>query len=192
MSNSQSDNHEQSAEDSEPSELTIEKLNDKIDSFQAGLQNAWDAIEELRGLLDEASEERRHIKEEQQTLQHQLNEIDRRTDLLRLIENGEEVNGKQRSVILIQSLRRAAERKSDRGRKAKSSVNREEAERALGHPDVDRTTIYTDMQRAERLVGDQDIVQYVTNSEGETRLKMNLEAGELPSKFSDSTDHEVR
>ena len=192
MNNNLNDNHEPSAKDNESSELTLEKLNDKIDSFQSGLQNAWDTIEELRELLDETNKEIQLIEEEQQTLQHELNDINKRTNLLRLIESGEEVDGKQRSVILIQSLRRAAERKSDRDREARSSVNREEAERALGHPDVDRTTIYTDMQRAERLVDNQDILQYAKNPNGETRLRMNLEAGELPKKFSGTTNHKGR
>jgi hypothetical protein len=60
-------------------------------------------------------------------------------------------------------------------------VTRQEAEAALHHPDVDRTTIYDDMRRAVRLVDNKNVLWYESSSGGASRLKLDLEAGELPA-----------
>lgn len=168
------------AEQSDEDGVTIEELNAKLETFQEGLGNAWDAIDDLEEQLEGEREERRRLQEENERLREEIEQLNARTDLLRLVEDSDEMTGEQRSVALIQNLRRAAEKERDRGREAKSSVNREEAERALHHPDVDRTTIYDDMRRAARLVDNEHVLKYVSGSGGGSRLKLNLEAGDLP------------
>ncbi|SNZ18368.1 hypothetical protein SAMN06269185_3349 [Natronoarchaeum philippinense] len=161
----------------------LEELEAKLETFQTGLNNAWDAIDDLQEELVEEREERRRLEKENEELQAEIERLDARTDLLRLVEESDKMTGKQRSVALIQNLRRAAKKERDRGREAKASVNREEAETALQHPDVDRTTIYTDMSRAARLVDNEDVLKYKSSSGGGSRLKLNLEAGELPNEI---------
>lgn len=144
------------------------------------LTNELEEAHEKRSLLREEIEE---LRDENSELRAQITHLDERTDLLQLVQNSDELTGKQRSVALIQHLRRAAVRERDRGRDAKASVNRDEAERALQYPEVDRTTIYTDMQRAAKLVGNEDVLSYVSESGGGSRLKMNLESGDLDARF---------
>ena len=164
--------------------VRLEEVEGQLNAIQDGHDNAWDAIETLQDELKKVRTEQRRLQESQDDLRDAVDHIDSRTDLLRLVENSNEMSGKQRSVALIQHLRRAAIRERERGRAAKASINREEAERALQYPDIDRTTIYTDMDRAERLVDDKEILWYESHSGGDSRLKLNLEVGELPTKLS--------
>lgn len=156
----------------------------KVETFQEGLENAWDEIENLRGELQKGREERCRLEEDNDNLRDQVEELQARTDLLRLVQNSDDLNGKGRSVALIQHLRRAATSQRERGRNPKASVNREEAESALHHPDVDRTTIYDDMRRAVRLVDDEDVLRYNSSSGGGSQLELNLEAGDLPREVA--------
>ena len=167
---------------SESEEVSVKELAAKLETFQEGLGNAWDEIDDLREELQEEREERRRLEEENDDLREQVEELQARTDLLRLVQSSDDLNGKGRAVALIQHLRRAAQKQRERGRDPKASVNREEAESVLHHPDVDRTTIYDDMRRAARLVGNEDVLKYDSASGGGSRLKLNLEAGDLPSE----------
>lgn len=106
--------------------------------------------------------------------------MDARTDLLSLVENSDEITAKQRRIALIQHLKKAAEKERERGRDAKASLNKKEAEAALKYPDIDRTTFYDDLRKAPSLVGKKDVLWYESNSGGESRMKLNLENGELP------------
>lgn len=142
-----------------------------------------DKLEDARGEREALRAEVKELHEENEALREELNQLDERTDLLQLVQSSDELTAEQRSVALVQHLRRAAERQRDRGRDAKASVTRREAERALQFPDVDRTTIYTDMRRAVKLVGDENLLWYVGTSGGESRLKLNLESGELAARF---------
>lgn len=159
---------------------SIEELEARIRTFQEGLGKAWDAIDNLEEQLEDEREERRRLEDENRELRAELDRLDERTDLLRLVESTDEMEGEQYAAALVQHLKREAERKRDRGEKALASVDREKAERALNFPDVERTTIYKYMQDAERLVGDEDVVWYDSKGYGDTYLKLNLENGELP------------
>lgn len=158
----------------------IEDLRAKVNSFRDGLQNAWDAIDELEAELQEERVERERLEEENKQLRERLDELDARTDLLSVVQNSDEMTGRQRSLTLIQHLKEQAETQDERTGDAKASLTREQAESALQYPDVDRTTIYDDMRRAERLVGDKSVLQYRSASGGESRLELNLDAGNLP------------
>lgn len=135
----------------------------------------------------ETLEEELAAKDEQiAALEQRVEQLDKRTDLLQLIQNSDEMTGQQRSATLLQHLRRAAEssdgNSDDPTSSRQAAVTREQAEIALQHPDVDRTTIYDDMRRAVRLVDDEDVCWY--DSDGSpSRLHLDLEAGELPAQF---------
>jgi len=162
----------------------VEDLAAKVDTFRDGLRSAWDAIDDLEEELQEEREERRRLEEENEQLREEVERLHARTDLLRLVENSDEMTGKQRSLALIQHLKKAAEKQRDRDREAKASVNREEAESALQYPDVDRTTLYDDMRRAERLVDNKSVLWYESASGGASRLRLNLDAGSLPEEIA--------
>ncbi|WP_143095886.1 hypothetical protein [Natronobacterium haloterrestre] len=153
----------------------LESFSGQLDDFRETLQAERARREQLESQLNKSGNRLNELEEE-------IRRLDARTDLLELVESADEMDGKQRAIALIQHLKRAAEREQDRGRDAKSSVNREDAEAALHHPDVDRTTIYDDMRRAARLVDDESILWYESKSGGESRLKLNLEEGNLPSQ----------
>ena len=165
----------------------IEDLRAKVDTFRDGLRGAWDAIDDLEEQLDEEREERRRLEDENEELREEIERLHARTDLLRLVENSDQMTGKQRSMTLVQHLKKQAETHRDRGREAKASVNREEAESALQYPDVDRTTLYDDMRRAERLVDNKNVLTYKSASGGGSRLRLNLDAGDLPGDVLGAT-----
>lgn len=154
----------QGVEDAEIERLA--EFEDRLDAHSDGLSSIWDTIEELQ--------------EENEQLRERVDELDSRTDLLQLVENSDDLNGEQRSIILLQHLQKAAQRARERGQPAQASVDRDQAERALQYPDVERTTIYRDMERAARLVGNDDVCWYESRGHGETWLKLDLEAGEIP------------
>lgn len=161
----------------------VEALSDQVKDLREQLEDEQDDRRDLKADLEEERERRRSLEEE-------VEDLSARTDLLRLVESSDQLTGEQRSVALVQHLRRAAERQRERGRDAKASVNRQEADRALQYPDIDRTTLYTDMQRAVRLVDDEQVLWYDSQTGGESRLKMNLDAGELPREVAGrSTNH---
>lgn len=159
----------------------IDEINVKIEALRDGLKNAWAAIDDLEEQVHEEREHRRRLEDENDDLRQEIDRLHAHTDLLRLVEDSDEMTGKQRSLTLVQHLKKQAETQRNRGREAKASVNREEAESALQYPDVDRTTIYDDMRRAERLVDNKTVLQYQSASGGGSRLRLNLEGGDLPS-----------
>jgi len=160
--------------------LSTKELEAKLETFQEGLGNAWDTIDDLEEQLEEEREERRRLEEENEKLRGEIERLDARTDLLSLVENSDEMTAKQRRVTLIQHLKKAAVRERERGRDAKASVNKDEAEAALRYPNIDRTTIYDDLREAPSLVGEKSVLWYESSSGGESRLKLNLEKGDLP------------
>ena len=150
----------------------IQALANKVGALEEELRDEQEARRDLQETVDEQRETIARLK-------RRVAELDDRTDMLSLVEDADKADGQQRSAALIQHLVRAAERREQRGEPPRQAVDRAEAEQALHYPDVDRTTIYDDMRRAERLVGDEDVLQY---SDGE--LTINLEAadgGTLPT-----------
>lgn len=111
-------------------------------------------------------------------LEAEVERLDSRTDMLRLVEDADQLDAKQRSATLLMHLRRKAEN-SD----GTSAVNHDQAEEAMHFPEVHRTTIYSDMERCEDLVGDEDVCSYTPKSEGttdEALLRLNLNNGSIP------------
>lgn len=107
-------------------------------------------------------------------LEKKVAELDDRTDMLRLVEDSDQLSGKERSAALLQHLQREARNSSGEDRTA---VTRERAEEVLHYPDIDRTTYYTDFKRCVRLVGDEDICWYESSSNG-ARLVLDLDGVE--------------
>ena len=169
------------------SETTLQELVSLRDELHARLDTQSTKLQTLRDELNEERQQREQLEQQLaqrderiQTLEQRLAEVDQRTDMLELVETSDDLDGEDRSKTLIQHLQRAAHRRRERDEPAAASVDRDEAEAALHHPDVDRTTIYRDMERAVRLVGDDDLLRY---EDGELRL--DLRDSTLPAEFTD-------
>lgn len=167
-------------------DVSMEELNAKLETFRDGLQSAWEAIDDLEEQLQAEREERRRLEDENEELREEIERLDSRTDLLSLVENSDEMTAKQRRIALIQHLKKAAERERERGREAKASVNKDEAEAALQYPDISRPMFYDDLREAPKLIDNKDVLWYESKSGGESRLKLNLEKGDLPGSIRGS------
>jgi len=121
------------------------------------------------------------LERENKRLRERVAELDARTDMLELVESTDDLDGEGRSTALLQHMqRKIAARPDDTCR---LTVDRDTAEEALHYPDVDRTTIYDDMRRCARLVGDEDRCWYAKKGTsprpGESVLVLHLPDGEL-------------
>lgn len=151
--------------DNGPSAQILE-FESRLDALSTQVSSLRDHLEQAQIERTELREEIEQLRAEKAALQRQTEQLDARTDLLELVKNADTVDGEQRSIALIQHLKRAAEQKRQRDQTARASVTHQEAKIALHHPDVDRTTIYDDMRRAARLVGDKHVLWYDSSSGG--------------------------
>lgn len=175
--------------DAQPADESAERLalvEDRLDAQS----NRMDIIEEdLRAENAELREQVEALQAEKQTLEEEINQLRARTDLLALVEDSDELTAKQRQTILIQNLKRAAEKEADRGRAAKASLSPDEAEAALNHPYDDETHVYRDMKRAAALLGDTEILWYDSSGYGNTRLKIDLTEGSVPAAITERIEN---
>jgi len=107
-------------------------------------------------------------------LEAAVDELDARTDLLRFVEESDQLDGVQRSAALLQYLHDEATETD-----GTAAVTKDKARTVLHHPDIDRTTYYSDFKRVCRWVGDRDVCDYQSKTGGDTRLVLDLTAGEI-------------
>lgn len=164
---------------SEPGNAVADaQLAARVEALSRNLRALEEEVDELNGEVETLKREKAEMREE---FEAELAEQRSRTDLLSLVDQADELGSKQKSAILIQNLHRKAKRKRERGKKPHASITRSQAEDILQNIDQDRTTFYTDMERAARLVGeDNDVITYDSNANG-SRLMMKLDKGDLPS-----------
>ena len=174
---SQEQKEESLDDDDTPDLRTIEA---RLEAHSKRIETLEDELDDVRTERDTLRGEVEALQQENKDFRAEIERLDARTDLLSLVENSDEMTAKQRRIALIQHLKKAAEKERERGRDAKASLNKEEAEAALKYPDIDRTTFYDDLRKAPRLVGKKDVLWYEGGTGGESRLKMNLENGDLP------------
>lgn len=139
-------------------------------------------LAQLENRIEDLEAENDELRERNAALEERVEAVEARTDLLDLVESSDEMDGMERSVALLQHLQKKAEQEERRGRMASAAVDKDAAEEALHHPDIDRTTIYSDMRRCERLVDDDDVCYY--EGDPTARLVLNLEAADVKPRFS--------
>lgn len=144
---------------------------DTSESAEAAISIARDALQSVSEVESRLDDRIETLEATVEALVDRVETVEERTDMLDLIEQADAVGHEQRSAALFQHLKRAAERK-DAGRQH-AAVDRDKAEEALHFPDVERTTIYRDMERVERWVGDEDVCWYA-----EGTLKLDLDAAD--------------
>jgi hypothetical protein len=89
-------------------------------------------------------------------LEETVDDLEARTDMLQVVDDADQMEAEQRSTALLQHMHNKIQSNGIE----RVFLTRDDAEAALHHPDLDRTTIYTDMERCERLVGDTDVCWY--------------------------------
>lgn len=165
---------------------TVEDLTARLDAMSKQIRT----LRETNARLQTEIEELRQQNEQQDyrfgSLEESLQRLDERTTLLNLVESSDQLDGRQRSIVLIQHLRKKALRRQDRGDPPLAEIDRDGAEEALQFPDVDRTTIYDDMRRAARLVDNEAVVWYDATG-SRARLRINLDRGDLQELTSTAT-----
>lgn len=130
----------------------LAQLEDRIDL-------AVEYIGELEERLGHAEAERDQLREELEAerqarqeaiaaLRERISDVEAWTDMRRLVERVDGATGKQRSMALVQHLQRKAVQNERNGKRPRARLNKESAEEALHHPDIGRTQVYKDMQRA--------------------------------------------
>jgi regulator of replication initiation timing len=148
---------------------------------RAAFQKAESAESELGEVREEQAaleEEVATLREEKATLEQELDEVRERTDLLQAVRNASSLDSEEQAAVCIQNLHNKALNNDDRAELPPS-----EGLTALGHS-IDRTSIYDVYRRAERLVGDHDLLWYQSeprNAEKNSRLILDLTKGSLPS-----------
>jgi len=146
----------------------------EVDSLVERLMDDFVALEERVERLE-------HDHEELAELRERVTELEERTDMLRLIEDSDELDGRQRSAALFQH---AVEKIQASDRLEQVRVDRDMAEEWLHYPNVDRTTLYSDLQRLERLApalatyhdGDGEVTIDLTDRDPET-VEVSTELG---------------
>jgi len=141
-----------------------------VDNLLADLTALEDRVDDLTTAAERIDE-----------LEARVADLEERTDMLRLIEDSDDLTAKQRSTALIQHAFQEV-RNNDR---TQVTFDRDRAAEILHYPDVDRTTIYSDMERCQRLIGDKDICQYFKKSQTDT------DAAELRFDLTSIGDRDV-
>jgi chromosome segregation ATPase len=162
----------------ESSEIDLVALQNRVGALSEQVRSLHDELDAERELRAALEEETDRLRERAAELEVRVDHLDERTDLLELVDTADQLNGEQRAVALVQHLHRAAERRRERDEVPAAELDRDEAEQALHYPDVERTTIYRDMERAARLVRNERVLWYEDG-----RLKLDLESGELQPSY---------
>lgn len=95
-------------------------------------------------------------------LRERVAELDARTDIMQLVDTSDDLDSEERSTRLLQHM----QRKADTNNLSRIALIHSQAVEALHYPDLDRTTIYTDLRRCARLMGDRDLCWYESADQG--------------------------
>jgi len=134
-----------------------------------GLLNA--ALNDIAELTDRVNQ-LEDTEEEVEQLRDRVQRLEERTNMLRLIEEADQLDSSQRRAALWQHCVREAKQ----SRNEKIALNKDEVEKVLHHPDVHRTTLYTDMREVAEKTPE-GVASYVPRRESEsdeTELRVDL------------------
>ena len=132
----------------------VEENGDAPSPSEAIHRKAIKAIKEVNTIEERVFELESTIEDQQSRIADQqavIEELLRRTDTLRLIENGtaDALDAKTRRAILLQYLRRKAEKRRESDL---TSIDSDEWATVLQYPDLDRTTLVQDLRRTAEYV----------------------------------------
>ncbi len=174
-------------------EARVDELEEMVGEFKAAskaaFQKAKSAESELGDLREDHADlqtEVETLRDENAALEQELDEVRERTDLLQAVRQASSLDSEEQAAVCIQNLHNKAQNNDGR-----ASLSPSEGLSALGHS-IDRTSVYDVYRRAERLVGDDDLLWYQSeprNADKNSRLILDLTEGSLPSTVA---GHDVR
>lgn len=156
------------------SEMSRSQLEERVRDLEEKYEYVMEDMSALETLVEEFREE----VEKVDSIENQVNDLDARTDMMRIVENADQLDAKQRSATILQHLQRAAKSNGEDGI-SKAKITRDRVEEILHYPDVHRTTLYTDMERCVDLVGNKDVCSYDGGSPA--TLSLDLRNGGVPA-----------
>lgn len=157
--------------------LELAEENEKTRSTVGNLLEDLVALETRFETVESRNED---LEAQVRQLSSRVEMLESRTDVLQLVEKSDDLDAKDRSVAVLLHMQREIQ-KQDADR---TVLTPDQVDRALNHPDIHRTTLYEDMKRCERLVGDDGVCKYHGDGYGDIQdasLVLNLAAGELPA-----------
>lgn len=162
----------------------VEEATATAESAELAATRAMKRSNELRENVRDLEVELDEVREERDELADEVTELRDRTDLLEHVRDASSMKIDDRAAVLIQTLYNEAWRKksSNSNESGRASMDYKKADGALGGG-VSRDMIYRTMQKAETLVDDDSVLEYVKEDRGakkNTRLRIDLESGELP------------
>ena len=151
-------------------------------SLQSDLDLLMDRVIDLETEVEHLRDQVDQRDERIETLEVQVKDLESRTDLLQLVDDSDELDGKQRSTALLQHAQQKAQRNG-----GSVAIDQEDAQEILHYPDIHRTTYYSDFQRCARLVGNDRVCRYESDRD-EARLIVDLRGDRsLPDDVTEST-----
>lgn len=162
-------------------EARIDEAHERLDVQREGYAKALQRIDDL---TDELAARDERIDE----LESHLEAVSERTNLLQYIRQASSLAPEERAAVLIQTLHNEATRRGQKNNdeSASASIDKDGAMKALGGT-VERGNIYYTFEKAEQLVGNDDVCWYQKeprSSEQNSRLVLSLENGGLPDEVA--------
>ncbi len=166
------------------SPTSLAEIERRLEAQREGLARAHDEIQSLR---EEIGERDRRIDE----LEQRVVDLDERTDLRKHIDDASKLKVDERAGVCIQTCVNEAQRRGRNGQPASATMDYNGARKALGGGLADAQLI-TALRRADELVPG-DAVRFKKEKRAakrNSRLVVDLEAGELPSRFRNGQNSE--
>ena len=149
---------------------------------KAANRKAEDAKASIESIREETDQLVESLRDELEQTRSELSAMRDQMRLLRHVRQASSLKVEQRVAIGLQTLYNKALRNPNHDRAA---IDASAWSDALGG-DVDRTLAYKDFERAETLVGDTSVVEYIRENRGakkNSRLVLRLDNGRLPSSI---------
>lgn len=174
--------------DNKSTEEAIQELREVVEDAVRKSDHAQDQILKLREENAILSDRVDTAEQERDELRKEVSRLRERTDLLETVRRAGSMGVEERAAVLVQTLYNEARGRGQKNTKdtASAMMDYNKAEGALGGG-VSRDQIYRTFDRAEELVDDTDVVQYIKEdrtSPQNSRLVLTLENGALPQTIA--------
>lgn len=160
-----------------------EEVEDATERSKASFQMAQRALDIANEAAQKVDDEEGAYEEEIEGLRDELDELRDRTDIFKHVQNAGGMDPETRAAICIQKCYNTAQADPNN----RGTLTAAEAWKMLDATQIDRTRYYDIFQKAEDLVGDDDVCWYQNEDRGHdppSRLIVDLDDGRLPSQIN--------
>jgi len=167
----------------------VEELQTEVADAKRLAQRAQDRLLDAREREQAQQERIADLEATVEDVEQELAAVRERTDLLQTVKRASSMQIDERAAVLIQTLYNEAyaNKQSDvESRRPKAAMDYNAAKKALGGS-VARATILRTFEKAEELVDNPELMKKVKedrSSARNTRLRLNLEGGDLPAQIA--------